>query len=65
MKTVSKTRAVGGSLTVTIPVEVVKEESLHDNELVEIEVKKIKRDFFCSLKGVGKFSKKDRAEDRF
>lgn len=65
MKTISKTRAVGGSLVVTIPMEIVKSEMLRENEVVEIEVSKSKKDFFGALKGVGKFSRKDRIKDRF
>ncbi|MEK6895079.1 MAG: AbrB/MazE/SpoVT family DNA-binding domain-containing protein [Nanoarchaeota archaeon] len=64
MKVVTKTRSVGGSLVVTIPSEIVKEEMLKENEVVEIEVKKHKRDFFGALKGIGKFTEEDRMEDR-
>jgi len=59
MKSLTRTRAIGGSLVVTIPKEVVKEEMLGENELVEIEVKKMKRDFFGALKGVGSFTEED------
>jgi hypothetical protein len=65
MKTITKTRAVGGSLVVTIPIEIVKSEMLRENEVVEIEVSKPKKDFFGVLKGVGKFSRTNRIEDRF
>jgi len=64
MKSLTRTRAVGGSLIVTIPREIVKEQMLRENELVEIEVKKQRRDFFGVLKGIGKFTEKDRMEDR-
>lgn len=59
MKILSRTRAIGGSLIVTIPREVVKEESLQEGELVEIEVRKPKKDFFGALKGIGPFTKED------
>ncbi len=59
MKGLTKTRAVGGSLIITIPMEIVKSEMLRENELVEIEVKKPKRDFFGVLRGIGSFSKED------
>ena len=59
MKTLTRTRVVGGSLMVTIPSEIVREEMIEENELVEIEVKKAKRDFFGSLRGVGSFTEED------
>jgi len=62
MKTLTRTREVGGSLIVTIPKEIVKEESLNKDELVEIEVKKLKKSGFGALKGIGKFSDRDREE---
>ncbi|MFA4953457.1 MAG: hypothetical protein WC584_04505 [Candidatus Pacearchaeota archaeon] len=59
MKSLTKTRAVGGSLIITIPVEIVKGEMLKENELVEVEVRKPKRDFFGTLRGIGSFTKED------
>jgi antitoxin component of MazEF toxin-antitoxin module len=62
MKALTRTRAVGGSLIVTIPKEIVKEESLRENELVEIEVEKVRKSGFGLLKGIGKFTDKERKE---
>ena len=59
MKGLTKTRAVGGSLIITIPSEIVKNEMLRENELVEVEVKKSKKDFFGALKGIGSFTKEN------
>lgn len=64
MEALTKTRAVGGSLVVTIPIEIVREENLGENEVVEIQVKKRKKSYFGIFKGIGKFSEKDRMEDR-
>lgn len=64
METITKTRGIGGSLVVTIPSEVVKLEDLKEGEYVEIKVKKIKRDYFGTLKGIGHYTRKDRAKDR-
>ncbi len=55
----TKTRAVGGSLIVTIPKEVVEKERLRENELVEINLKKIKISGFGICKGLDKFKKED------
>ena len=62
MRLLTKTRGVGGSLVVTIPIEIVKDEMLSENEFVEVEVKKHKKDFFVSLKKISSFSKEDRLE---
>ena len=64
MPAITRIRALGGSLAVTIPRELVKKKGLKEDEVVEIEVKKHKEDFFGALKGVGSFTKKDRMEDR-
>ncbi len=59
MKSLTRTRAIGGSLIVTIPKEIVREKSIQEGELVEVEVEKVKKDFFGVLKGVGSFTKED------
>jgi len=64
MTIITKTRAIGGSLVVTIPADIVNLQQLNENEFVEIEVRKHKRDYFGALKGIGKFTRKDRMEDR-
>lgn len=64
MNAITKTRAVGGSLVVTIPIEIVREEDLREDEVVEIQVKKKRKSYFGAFKGIGKFSEEDRMEDR-
>ncbi len=59
MKTLTRTRAIGGSLVVTIPKEIIKEENIREGELVEIEVGKIKKSGFGILKGMRAFTKED------
>ena len=63
-KTLVKTRAVGGSLIVTIPKEVAEAEGLKEGELVEIEVEKVSKSFFGAAKGVGPFTKEDELKAR-
>jgi len=65
LSSLARTRKIGGSLVVTIPKEIVREEQLKENELIEIKVKKPRKDFFGALKGIGSFTKADRMEDRF
>jgi bifunctional DNA-binding transcriptional regulator/antitoxin component of YhaV-PrlF toxin-antitoxin module len=54
-----KTRKVGGSLIITIPKEMVEREGLTEGEIVEVRIKKIGKDFFGALKGIGSFTPED------
>ncbi len=65
METLTRVRAVGGSLIVTIPKEIVREMSVKEGELVKVKLEKVKIDGFGLLKGIEKFTRKDRMEDRF
>ena len=66
MAATTRIRAIGGSLAVTIPIELVREKNLQEDELVEIEIKKQRKDYFGALKGIGKFNRKEgRARGRF
>lgn len=47
---ISRVRRIGGSLMITIPKELVEAEGIREDELVRIEVKKLRRNFFGSLK---------------
>ena len=59
MKTIARTRKIGGSLVVTLPKEIVKEEAINEGELVEIEVEKAKKSGFGILRGMRSFTKED------
>jgi len=65
MKNITRTRAIGGSLVLTIPADIVKEQMIRENELVEIEVRKLKKDFFGMLKGIGPFKEEDKIKGQF
>ena len=59
MEVLTRTRRIGGSLIITIPKEIVREESLKEDELVGIKIEKIKKSGFGILKGMRSFSKED------
>ena len=65
MQSLTRTRSIGGSLVVTIPKEIVREESLKEGELVKMEIEKVKKDGFGMFKDLKPFLDKDRMEDRF
>jgi antitoxin component of MazEF toxin-antitoxin module len=54
-----RTRKVGGSIVVSIPREAREEEGIREGELVELEIRKVKRDWFGATKGVESFTKED------
>ena len=62
MKSLTRTRAIGGSLVVTIPKEIVKEIFIQEGELVEIDIDKVEKNGFGMFKGIGKFSEKERKD---
>ena len=59
MKTLTKTRAVEGSLVITIPRGIVEIEELKEGDVVELDVHKTKKSFFGIAKGIGSFASKD------
>ncbi len=59
MKTIARARKVGGSLVVTLPKEIVREEGISEGEVVEIEVGKRKKSGFGILRGMRSFTKED------
>lgn len=65
IKSLAKTRRIGGSLVVTIPKKVVEQQSIEEGEMVKVNVEKVRINGFGMLKGIGKFTRKDRMEDRF
>jgi bifunctional DNA-binding transcriptional regulator/antitoxin component of YhaV-PrlF toxin-antitoxin module len=55
----AKTRKVGGSLVVTLPKELVESKRIKEGEIVEITVKKVRKEGFGVLKGLTPFTAKD------
>ena len=62
MKTLAKTRAIGGSLVVTIPRKIVKEKSLRADQTIETTIESTKKEGFGILKGLETFTDKDRRD---
>lgn len=60
MESLTKLTKVGGSIMATIPRELVEAEKLQPEQIVRIEVKKVKRSFLGALKGIGPWSKEDK-----
>ena len=58
-KTLTKTRKVGGSIVVTLPKELVEGQKIKEGEVVEVTVKKFRKEGFGVLKGIKPFTAKD------
>lgn len=58
-KALVRSRKVGGSIVVSIPKEVTDHEGIREGELLEIDVHKVKKDWFGAFKGIGPFTKED------
>ncbi len=65
-ETMTKAKKWGSSLGVVIPVEIVKEEKLHegDDVIIEIRKKKTIKELFGSMKGIKLDSQKMKDEMR-
>lgn len=59
---IGKLRRIGGSFTVTIPINVIRENNLNEDELVEIKIRKKRINGFGILKEISSFSREDRAK---
>jgi hypothetical protein len=55
----AKTRKVGGSIVVTLPKALVDAKKIKEGEIIEISVKKLRKDGFGVLKGIGPFTTQD------
>ncbi len=55
----AKTRKVGGSLVVTLPKELVENKKIKEGEIVEITIKKIRKDGFGVFRDMAPFTAKD------
>jgi hypothetical protein len=56
----TKTRKVGDSIVVTLPKAIVESQQIKEGEIIEITVKKVRKDGFGILKGVGPFTAEDK-----
>lgn len=58
--TLQYARKVGGSLMVTIPKEIAELEHISAGEMVSVEVRKVKRDYFGALRGLKPLKKSEK-----
>jgi antitoxin component of MazEF toxin-antitoxin module len=58
-RAVIRAKRVGGSIMVRLPKEVVDQEDIREGEMVEIDVKKARKNGFGITPGIGPFTKED------
>ena len=54
-----RSRKAGGSIVISIPRKVAEREGTKEGELLEIDVRKARKDWFGAFKGIGSFTRKD------
>jgi len=57
--TLTKTRKAGGSLVITLPKELVESKRIKEGEVIEITIKKVRKDGFGVVKGMHRFMAED------
>lgn len=60
MKAIQRAKRVGGSLMVRIPKEIVDLEQIEPGQPIQIEVHRLRKDWFGALKGIGPMRKEDK-----
>jgi len=55
----AKTRRVGGSLVITLPKELVEEQKIREGEILEVVVRRLKKNGFGALRGMKPFTVED------
>ncbi len=58
-KAVTVAKKIGGSLMVRIPAEAASEEGIKEGDMVELQIKKIKKSWFGSYPGIGPMTHED------
>ena len=54
-----RAKRVGGSIMVRLPKEVVKQEDIHEGEMVEVDVHKAKKSWFGSMPDLPSMTRED------
>jgi antitoxin component of MazEF toxin-antitoxin module len=58
-KALTRAKKVGGSIMVRLPKEVVQQEDIHAGEMVEVDVRKPKKNWFGATPSIGPFVRSD------
>lgn len=57
MRAVARAKKIGGSIMITIPKEIVKEENIKEGELINVDIFRSRKSYFGILKGIGPYKR--------
>ena len=60
--TIQPAKKIGGSLMIRIPKDIAVLEHIHEGDLVSLDVRTTKKDWFGSLKGIGSLKKEEKLD---
>ncbi len=64
--TIQRAKKVGGSLMVRIPKDIVEIENIEEGQVLQVEINKIKKDWFGAFRELKPFNKKvDRMHSKY
>ncbi len=58
-KEITEAKKIGGSLMVRIPAKAASEEGIREGDLVELQVKKVRKSWFGAYRGIGPMTRED------
>jgi len=58
-RAVIRAKRIGGSIMVRLPKEVVVQEDIHEEDMVEVDVRKARKSWFGATPGIGPFTHED------
>jgi hypothetical protein len=64
-RAVVRAERLGGSIVFRLPAEVVEKENINLGEMVEVEIRKVKKSWFGSYPGIGQMTREDELDAHF
>jgi len=65
VQTIQKTKRIGGSLMVRIPKDIVDNEHIQQGDVIQLDIKKLRKDWFGAFPGIAPFKKEDRMHSKY
>ncbi|MBS3176833.1 AbrB/MazE/SpoVT family DNA-binding domain-containing protein [Candidatus Woesearchaeota archaeon] len=64
-QTIQRAKKIGGSLMLRIPKDIVELEHIQPGEAIQMEIKKLRKDWFGAFPTLKTFTKEDRLHSRY
>ncbi|HLC85252.1 MAG TPA: AbrB/MazE/SpoVT family DNA-binding domain-containing protein [Candidatus Nanoarchaeia archaeon] len=65
VQTIQRVKKIGGSLMVRIPKDLVQMEHIQAGESLELDIRKLRKDYFGAFPGLKPFTKEDRMRSKY